>query len=401
LSKKTPCDIEYRLLLKDGTVKYVDEKFQTLYDDEGMPTCSMGTVQDITKRKQAEESQWESEKRYRTLFEEALDGICIADAETGLIIDCNPALAALVGRKCAELIGQPQRILHPQNEHPGPLSSTFRQHLTEKEGQTVETQVVTRTGMIRDVEIKANRVDLEGRKALQGIFRDITERKQAEEALREAEFLYRLHFENVSDVIYSVDRELKLINISPSVERLLGYRPEELIGRPVQELNVLAPESLEQAASDAMCVLGGERITSTEYQFIARDGTRRWGEVSGAPLIRDGQVAVLDVGRQILERLGYAVLATVSPGEAMTMARQYSGEIDLMVTDVVLPEMSGKDLAEEMTGIRPNTRIMFMSGYTDDIIAHRGILDKGVHFIQKPFTPDSFARKVREVLDEA
>jgi FixJ family two-component response regulator len=85
----------------------------------------------------------------------------------------------------------------------------------------------------------------------------------------------------------------------------------------------------------------------------------------------------------------------------MTMARQYSGEIDLMVTDVVLPEMSGKDLAEEMTGIRPNTRIMFMSGYTDDIIAHRGILDKGVHFIQKPFTPDSFARKVREVLDEA
>ena len=131
----------------------------------------------------------------------------------------------------------------------------------------------------------------------------IIERKQLEEALRESESLHRLHFENVSDVIYSVDPELKITNISPSVERVLGYKPEELIGRPFQELNLLAPEYLEQAASDTMHVLGGERITSAVYQFIARDGIKKWGEVSGAPVIRDGQiVALISVARDITER---------------------------------------------------------------------------------------------------
>jgi len=138
---------------------------------------------------------------------------------------------------------------------------------------------------------------------IQSVGRDITERKRAEEALRESESLHRLHFENVSDVIYSVDPELKITNISSSVERVLGYKPEELIGRSFQELNLLAPEYLEQAASDTMHVLGGERITSAVYQFIARDGIKKWGEISGAPLIRDGQVvALISVARDITER---------------------------------------------------------------------------------------------------
>ena len=81
------------------------------------------------------------------------------------------------------------------------------------------------------------------------------------------------------------------------------------------------------------------------------------------------------------------------------MGRENSGEIDLLMTDVVLPEMSGKDLAQEMIKIRPNIKTLFMSGYTADIITDHGILDKGVHFIQKPFTPHSLARKVREAID--
>ena len=135
-----------------------------------------------------------------------------------------------------------------------------------------------------------------------GTVQDITRRKQAEEALRVAESRYGIHFENVTDVIYSLDYDLKLMEIS-SVERLLGYKPEELIGKPLQELNVLAQESLEQAAYDAMRVFQGERITAVEYQFISRDGTKKWGEASGSTLMREGRVvAIVSVARDITGR---------------------------------------------------------------------------------------------------
>jgi len=127
--------------------------------------------------------------------------------------------------------------------------------------------------------------------------------RETNRLLRESEERYRLRFENVSDVVYTVDREFHVLDISPSVERLLGYKPQELIGRSIQETGVLAPESLEQAFTDAVRVLDGERVSSTVYKFTARDGSARWGEVSGAPLIRDGEVqAVVSVARDITER---------------------------------------------------------------------------------------------------
>ena len=84
----------------------------------------------------------------------------------------------------------------------------------------------------------------------------------------------------------------------------------------------------------------------------------------------------------------------------METAGEHSGEIHLLMTDVVMPQMSGKDLAERVMKIRPETGILFMSGYTANAIAHHGILDEGVHFIEKPFMSDRLARKVRAVLDK-
>jgi PAS domain S-box-containing protein len=122
--------------------------------------------------------------------------------------------------------------------------------------------------------------------------------------LTESEPRYRLHFDQVSDVIYSVDRELRIVTISPSVERLLGYRPEELIGVRFSELGILAPEYLETAMSDTMRVLRGEQIDSTVYEFAAADGTRRYGEVSGAPIVEGGEIrGVISVARDITDRV--------------------------------------------------------------------------------------------------
>ena len=115
-------------------------------------------------------------------------------------------------------------------------------------------------------------------------------------------------------------------------------------------------------------------------------------------LVEDEDV-VRGLTRQILEQAGYNVLDTRGGEEAIRVCRERRGPIDLLLTDVVMPEMSGKEVAERLTRLRPATRVLFMSGYTDDAIVHHGVLDSNVEFIHKPFTPLALARKVREVLD--
>jgi DNA-binding NtrC family response regulator len=101
----------------------------------------------------------------------------------------------------------------------------------------------------------------------------------------------------------------------------------------------------------------------------------------------------------MLERLGYQVVTARTPGEAIRLAQEHAGGIHLLVTDVVMPEMNGRDLAKNILSIYPNLKRLFMSGYTANIIAHHGVLDEGVNFIQKPFSREQLSVKVREVLD--
>ncbi|MEA3341861.1 MAG: PAS domain S-box protein, partial [Chloroflexota bacterium] len=164
-------------------------------------------------------------------------------------------------------------------------------------------RVTSRVIVLRDVTERREAEEGQ-RKALAAREKALTRALQATRALRESEEKYRLHFENVTDVIYSVGPDSKVLNISPSVERVLGYKPDELIGRPFQDLNIVAADYLEAAASDTMRVLAGERVDSSLYGFIAKDGTDVIGEVSGAPLIRDGKiVAVVSVARDVTERV--------------------------------------------------------------------------------------------------
>ena len=93
------------------------------------------------------------------------------------------------------------------------------------------------------------------------------------------------------------------------------------------------------------------------------------------------------------------VLTANSPGKAVSTARQYGGEIDLLLTDVIMPEMNGRDLAGKLLSLYPGIKNLFMSGYTADIISHHGVLEKGIFFLQKPFSLEGLTARVREVLD--
>jgi DNA-binding NtrC family response regulator len=116
-------------------------------------------------------------------------------------------------------------------------------------------------------------------------------------------------------------------------------------------------------------------------------------------LFVEDDTAILALGERMLGSMGYDVHAFGSPGEALEFAKSNTGAIRLLITDVVMPKMSGRDLADAMRGACPEIRVLFMSGYTANVIAHRGVLDEGVNFIQKPFSPRDLAKKVREALE--
>jgi CheY-like chemotaxis protein len=136
-----------------------------------------------------------------------------------------------------------------------------------------------------------------------------------------------------------------------------------------------SPAAIQQARSTTS-VVGTETILLTE----------------DAPALRG-------TARQILERYGYTVLVAPNGTEALTLAESCRGLIHLLLTDVVMPGMSGRELAERFTAQRPEAKVLYMSGYTDDAVVRHGVLRPGIAYLQKPFTPESLAHKVREVLD--
>lgn len=116
-------------------------------------------------------------------------------------------------------------------------------------------------------------------------------------------------------------------------------------------------------------------------------------------LLVEDELALLNMGRLMLEKIGYRVLAADRPGNALRLAETYPGKIDILITDVVMPEMNGRDLAERLRPTRPEMKRLFMSGYTAKAIANRGVLEAEGVFIQKPFSQKDLAVKVREALD--
>ncbi len=128
-------------------------------------------------------------------------------------------------------------------------------------------------------------------------------------------------------------------------------------------------------------------------------GPREATRGSETILLVEDEPMILKVTTTMLKTLGYTVLAASTPGEAIRLARDHSGRIDLLMTDVVMPEMNGRDLASNLLSIHPDIRRLFMSGYTANVIAHRGVLDEGVHFLQKPFSMKDLGEKIREAME--
>jgi two-component system, cell cycle sensor histidine kinase and response regulator CckA len=137
----------------------------------------------------------------------------------------------------------------------------------------------------------------------------------------------------------------------------------------------------------------GQAATATEV-----GAAQAWRASGETVLLVEDEAAMLNLGRAMLERLGCTVLTAADPAEALRLADAYTGRIDLLITDVVMPGMNGKDLAARIGAARPGLACVFVSGYTADVIAHHGVLEEGVRFLPKPFSLKDLANTVREAL---
>jgi CheY-like chemotaxis protein len=116
-------------------------------------------------------------------------------------------------------------------------------------------------------------------------------------------------------------------------------------------------------------------------------------------LIVEDAEAIRALTRKVLMGQGYQVMEAGDGIAALRLVQAHEGPLDLVLTDVVMPGMGGRELAQHLTTLRPGVRLLYMSGYTADTMVHRGVLEDGVPFLPKPFTPEDLARKVRDALD--
>jgi CheY-like chemotaxis protein len=150
----------------------------------------------------------------------------------------------------------------------------------------------------------------------------------------------------------------------------------------------------------------GKGTTFKIYLPKSDDGSKGASSLPPLPLRRGRETILLvedeeqvrRVVRTILQRSGYKVLEAASPADAILMSEQYTGTIDLLLTDVVMPRMNGRELADRLRPTRPEMKIVFMSGYTGNVVVHHGILDSGFVLISKPITPDLLLARLAEVL---
>ncbi len=553
-------DREYRIIRRnDQAERWVHGLGRLEFDPDGRPLTMYGTIQDITERRKAEVALRESELRYRAVFESSRDALFMADSDSGMLVDANPAAQALVGRSLAEIQTMHQAELHPPEDVLLARASFERDH---GESSVSLHRVMQRDGQRIPVEIVSNRMrDSSGTELILGAFRDLTERNRAE-AERERlsaqlmqaqkmESVGRLaggvahDFNNVLTVING-HSELLLARLGPddpnrsSLEAILkaGERAEglthqllafsrkqvlqpqvldlnravsetqsmltRLVGEHIElrvELNATAamvsadPHQLQHVilnlvvnARDAMPNGGRVLIETADVEMEQReehsagryvtlkvtdngvgmdDETKRsifepffttkavgkgtglglsmvhgvvaqsggYVDVQSEPgrgtsfqiylpiveepgtlteesaaipslggnetvLVVEDQPDVLTYVVDVLTTFGYRVIMATGMGPALALFQQQQGRIDLVLTDVVMPNGSGRELADELEKLQPGVNVMFMSGYTDDVIVQHVVQDDDMHFIHKPFSPEQLAAKVRMVLGQ-
>ncbi len=270
-------DHEFRYVRPDGQIRWMHTRGHATYDKNGNSIRFVGISQDITERKAADESHRENEARFRMLFDGAADAIFWADAESGILINCNRAAEMLLGRERSEIIGQHQSFLHPP-EDAARNRERFEAHASVQSKSQFEVQVIRKDGTRVEVSISPSVTVINGQAVLQGMFRDISERKRADlerqlatkELLTLEERFSKLFYASPFSIILATYPDGKIIEANNAFLSLFGFERQEVLGKTTGDLNIWVEPKMRADMVERLHETGSAR--DMEILFRAKSG---------------------------------------------------------------------------------------------------------------------------------
>jgi len=424
---------EYRFRHKDGTYRWVRDEKHLLRDAAGQPAEAVGSWSDVTERKQLEEQFRHSQKM------EAIGRLA-----GGVAHDFNNLLTIITGYSEMGLAalrpGDPLREVVAQVLKASQRAASLtRQLLAFGRRQVLQPVTLDLNALLSDMEKMLRRLigeDIELHvcpgaglwrvKADPGMMEQVVMNLvvNARDAMPSGgKLTIETHNVNLGAAYAETHAE-----VVPGDDVLLavtdtGHGMDAAVKAQIFEPFFTTKEAgkgtgLGLATVHGIVKQSGGRIEvysepshgTTFKIYLPRDagsaparksypGVAQWRRGTETVLLVEDEEGVRALARTVLEMNGYSVLEASAGDQALLLVQQHAGPIHLLMTDVVMPRMSGPQLAERLARLRPTARVLYLSGYTDDAVVHHGILGPDTPFLQKPFGPEALARKVREVLD--
>jgi PAS domain S-box-containing protein len=428
---RTDASVIYRTRWPDGTVRWISVSGRTVYDGEGKPIRAAGIGQDVTERVRLEEQYRQAQKMeaigllaggiahdFNNLLT-AIDGYSMLMAEAMAPDDPQQAHLAEV-RRAAErataltrhlLAFGRRQILEPRvldlRESVQALGPMLKRLIGENVDIAVTVsgdpgRVKADPGQIEQVilNLAINARDAMPRGGT--LTFDVSDAHLTIADARSGATVVpgRYTLLTVSDSGHGMDAATQARVFEPFFTtkqkgKGTGLGLSTVYGIVKQSNGYIWVESTPGSGTSFTIYL--PRVDDEVQPAAPRPSTESLTGVETILVVEDEE-SVRSLVRKVLERYGYRVLTAATPNQAIELVETTTEQIHLLISDVVLPQMSGRALADRILPAKPGTRLLFMSGYTDDAIVHHGVLDEGTPFIQKPFTPQALARKVRQVL---